>query len=916
MRLSDAVVTVASNLNPVDFCTGAFAAGLEKPYNAVAQLSGHKLHEMHLVDEGRSTVASEVGNLAGTAVDMAVLGLATGKVLSPLLERSTVSLASGVKLGTSGAIYGGIFTSSDKNKGLLRGRLENAAVGGVTFAAMGAAGGALEKSALFGPTSLKSRVFEGALSGAVGGVANSFAADGIQHRSLPGVRQVASTTLKYAAFGGMFGGATRAFETIGKTTPTAPNNAFEKPGSYQPSSASETTGRTDQTAASREFEVLGDTHQNAPSAAMTTTSEQVRDDPAVADNSWGMLPKTPDPALRGSTEASRAASTLGAEVEESNAKLGTLPKTPEPALNSSTEASRAASTPGAEVDESNAKLATLPKNPAVKNGSTEARKEGSTSDATDVGPEAIHNARLDALAQHFADTAAAHIENLYGLVDPRIGIHLTDPNVILTLAAVSPRAEFEFNGSILKDGDAIATFRAALFKRSGNSLIWMQGDKGGVLMYVSSASGLQRATSLTSLPGVAKYDAASGERGSFEWTRKTVDGLTKAKQDGLYPPNTHIDTLLYGVMKGYPDDAILAAATNNSRAQWSDVSSRYSDYNSFAQSKNQLEANSGAANSPRVDFWDKVLEKFYGSSVHKELASNPVFQTRRETEWDQVFDDGVVDRASHNAALLSMARDSVSRSEGAERGATRLAESDSLARQLADTAAGNIQNLYGLVDPRIGIHLTDPNVVLTLAGVRGQTEFYLSGVKESDTDQLTRLNEESQKRGIHLEWRNFPEQDGMVVGMRNLAGYERTISQTSLPGVAKYDIASGWDGLNAWYKQTFDGLEKAKQEGLYLPQTDIGHMVIGVAKGYPDPAVESIASGVPHELWVDSRVPYAGYYNCAQPNFDYEIEDAAAVRPLVALWGTVLKNYYDSDYHSTLESDPAFNHARQSDGLG
>jgi len=195
-----------------DFGEGLFHGAVESPINGAVQLTNYVAHtdlpELHLVDDNKveNTVGGKIGSMAGTALDMIGLTMATGG-----LGDAGVA-ASALRLGAVGAAYTTLLQPTDPSSGhLIEDRLKNGAVAFGTFAAMGAAGAAMETTGLLATSAARSFVastLTGAASGAVGGLAHSEANALINEgKLLPSGGEVMNDVENYAAFGAAFGAA-------------------------------------------------------------------------------------------------------------------------------------------------------------------------------------------------------------------------------------------------------------------------------------------------------------------------------------------------------------------------------------------------------------------------------------------------------------------------------------------------------------------------------------------------------------------------------------------------------------------------------------------------------------------------------------------------------------------------------------
>jgi len=248
----------------------------------------------------------------------------------------------------------------------------------------------------------------------------------------------------------------------------------------------------------------------------------------------------------------------------------------------------------------------------------------------------------------------------------------------------------------------------------------------------------------------------------------------------------------------------------------------------------------------------------------------------------------------------------------------------------AEKAGERIEAWYQLLDPHLGVHLTDPNVVLTLADARGQTEFFVgypdnAEPPQSDVAAFELLNSVTSSKGIRFRpeaiYNPHNQTHSLMVGVESLAGYRRSISRTHLPGIPPADRIVDWGSLDKWIEQApanvsselaaYRELVGDDQDEL-SPQHLISWGLVGVIKGYPDEAIiAGMRSAVMGEDTELTRVPYGDHYRCAQPNFRFDPDHRDQVDATVQLWGDLLGQYYHSGTHHRLEGDSEFTVARK-----
>jgi hypothetical protein len=203
-----------------DFGEGVVHGAVEAPVNGVVQLANHvantHLPELHLVNEKDvdGTIAGKIGSFVGTTADMIGLTVATGGI------GGAGAIATGLRLAAVGAVYSGVLTpSADNTKNFFADRATSAAVGALTFGAMGAAAVGLDAVGIFAAPAARSvaaSIGYGAITGAAGGVVNAEATATLKEgKVLPSASEFFSDVAAYSVFGGAFGAASYGLQHLG-----------------------------------------------------------------------------------------------------------------------------------------------------------------------------------------------------------------------------------------------------------------------------------------------------------------------------------------------------------------------------------------------------------------------------------------------------------------------------------------------------------------------------------------------------------------------------------------------------------------------------------------------------------------------------------------------------------------------------
>jgi hypothetical protein len=243
---------------------------------------------------------------------------------------------------------------------------------------------------------------------------------------------------------------------------------------------------------------------------------------------------------------------------------------------------------------------------------------------------------------------------------------------------------------------------------------------------------------------------------------------------------------------------------------------------------------------------------------------------------------------------------------------------------IADETATVISNLYQVAGLKIGSLLVDSNIVLTVAGARGQTEFFINQPNVDDLETIEKLNEQLLPLGMkifkngEIDKRPRDGSEYQMVNLQNLKGFERVSKLTKIPGITPFDASTGWDGYEKWHWETFSRLKKMSAAGkLPFPETEVHHVIGGIDKGYPDQAiydaVEWSGKYNRNSPIKETEIPYVSLYGGTEPNFLFHPDhaDDPGIKQTVVQWGEILKNFYASAWHQKIKQDPQFITARK-----
>jgi hypothetical protein len=202
-----------------DFGKAFVSSSLERPVNGLVQIGNRTvgtdwLPELRIV--GAPThkgLATDIGTLAGTAVDYVLLSKAMGPVYNKIGIPKIGLLGDVSRAALSGALLEGVFTPSAGNGNFFVDRFSNGIAGGAAFGSMSLIGAGLHKTGLFKPT-FAGEVALGASAGFLGGAAYA-QVDSLVEKGRPAsVADTISLGLSYAGTGAVLGGLGRGFQGL------------------------------------------------------------------------------------------------------------------------------------------------------------------------------------------------------------------------------------------------------------------------------------------------------------------------------------------------------------------------------------------------------------------------------------------------------------------------------------------------------------------------------------------------------------------------------------------------------------------------------------------------------------------------------------------------------------------------------
>lgn len=150
------------------------------------------------------------------------------------------------------------------------------------------------------------------------------------------------------------------------------------------------------------------------------------------------------------------------------------------------------------------------------------------------------------------------VSQIYDRLSPTSACQFTNPNVVLAIAGLKPWADIpfiQFNEDDLPKVEEINH----LLKADGVRIDSDKDTRSGKIskIYLESLRGYQREAWLTKIPGVQIVFMDDNFEGVGSWFNNFVSQLEKTKEDGKLPKDADVIGIAWGMLHGYPDQAIL-----------------------------------------------------------------------------------------------------------------------------------------------------------------------------------------------------------------------------------------------------------------------------------------------------------------------------------------------------------------------
>lgn len=215
-----------------------------------------------------------------------------------------------------------------------------------------------------------------------------------------------------------------------------------------------------------------------------------------------------------------------------------------------------------------------------------------------------------------------------------------------------------------------------------------------------------------------------------------------------------------------------------------------------------------------------------------------------------------------------------------------------------------------------------PNTVLTLCGARAYCDgvFWGNGNKDSLDVWDKEINESLEviKKQVTVVW-----SDASVKQVRSgekyanfelitKGGLHHALTHTGLLDMMSFDEVEARASLPK-IADLFVAKLKAQAEFKKYPEQSLHDIAFGILLGYPDKAIaESVLKWNDDDPFaepiIDADIRGGNYYICPQPVYSYPrhlVNDPAIVTH-EKLWSRLLKDYYQSGFHKSLEKNSGF----------
>lgn len=239
----------------------------------------------------------------------------------------------------------------------------------------------------------------------------------------------------------------------------------------------------------------------------------------------------------------------------------------------------------------------------------------------------------------------------------------------------------------------------------------------------------------------------------------------------------------------------------------------------------------------------------------------------------------------------------------------------------AQTAIKILSELKNQTNSATLAYWVTPNTILTLSGARAYCDgvFYHDDKKlleawtkeMRDSVQILKLITDVYFAETKIDKSTLKE---CYAGydMIFTQGLELVLENTALLGNAKAELIQ----QKLAGKQLIEvmcSLLKQDEQFKHFNKEDLNHVAFGILVGYPDKAIlgsvtEWNKDDPFAEPLIDADIRGSWYYICPRPVYSYprNMVTDPEINAHERLWSTILKDYYTSEFHKSLEADKNF----------
>jgi len=233
------------------------------------------------------------------------------------------------------------------------------------------------------------------------------------------------------------------------------------------------------------------------------------------------------------------------------------------------------------------------------------------------------------------------------------------------------------------------------------------------------------------------------------------------------------------------------------------------------------------------------------------------------------------------------------------------------------------EKAYTELGSELGCRLVEPNVVLTLSGMKGQADIHWINMDKENIEKLRRSELKFEKLGLKIVYPKKLKKDSTTISIAiiNFKGMERKSKSTKILGIRTYENKMGAKGFNDWYGLLFESLEQMQEEGKISKEVDLQVVFEGLILGYPDQAIldfeKCLREGDIHKDLIESDIssvlPEAQKYQGAVPEFYFYLDHKNDIEIVdyIKKAKQVLCDFYKSDWFKNIEKDQEFLLARE-----